>query len=379
MEMQQYFGGGGDGDADWLHQLATLPPLPMSSSLPPPPLLMSEGSCLPMAAAAAAALPLGDCSSALMIRAEEQMGCLQMIPPPVVTDDVYSSYAPNSVDVLPPFPAGLDDPTAGLDDALLMDSFSDIDLEEFADAIGPKIKTEPLDDAMVPADYGFAAQAQQARPVVIVNQEQLDAPRGVRPVDDPDEDDSTVVAGGYEAAATFLYAEQKQVRPAPRRVRKSGGGGSRPAAAGKSLDHIGFEELRTYFYMPITKAAREMNVGLTVLKKRCRELGVARWPHRKMKSLRSLILNIQEMGKGATSPAAVQVELEALERYCARMEENPAIELTEQTKKLRQACFKENYKRRRAAASVNMLDQYCYNDLGSDEQMTLPQMGFFGF
>ncbi|KAM3194975.1 hypothetical protein ACQJBY_071187 [Aegilops geniculata] len=374
MEMQQYYGGGGcDGDGDWFHQLATLPPLPMGSSLPPP-LLMSEGSCLPMATAAA--LPLGDCSSALMIRAEEQMGCQQMIPPPAAADDVYSSYASDNV-VLPPFPAGLDDPTAGLDDALLMESFSDIDLEEFADAVGHKIKTEPLDDAMVPADHDFAAQAQQARPVVIMNQQQLNAPHGVRLLNDPDDDDSTVVAGGYDAAAVGC-AEQKQVRPAPRRVRKSSGG-ARPAAGGKSLDHIGFEELRTYFYMPITKAAREMNVGLTVLKKRCRELGVARWPHRKMKSLRSLILNIQEMGKGATSPAAVQGELEALERYCAIMEENPAIELTEQTKKLRQACFKENYKRRRAAASVNLLE-HCYNDLGSHEQqMPLPQMGFFGF
>jgi len=45
--------------------------------------------------------------------------------------------------------------------------------------------------------------------------------------------------------------------------------------------------------MPITRAARELNVGLTVLKKRCRELGIARWPHRKMKSLKSLILNVQ--------------------------------------------------------------------------------------
>ncbi|KAF7093999.1 hypothetical protein CFC21_096361 [Triticum aestivum] len=348
MEMQQYFGGCGDGDADWFHQLALLPPLPVSSSLPP----------LPM-------------------RPEEQMGCLQMIPPQAVADDEYSSYATNNVDVLPPFPAGLDDPTAGLDDALLMESFRDIDLEEFADAVGPKIKTEPLDDAMVPADHDFAAQVQQARPVVIMNQQQLNAPHGVRLLNDPDDDDSAVVAGGYEAAAVGC-AEQKQVRPAPRRVRKSSGG-SRPAAGGKSLDHIGFEELRTYFYMPITKAAREMNVGLTVLKKRCRELGVARWPHRKMKSLRSLILNIQDMGKGATSPAAVQGELEALERYCAIMEENPAIELTEQTKKLRQACFKENYKRRRAAASVNLLE-HCYNDLGSHEQqMPLPQMGFFGF
>jgi hypothetical protein len=60
------------------------------------------------------------------------------------------------------------------------------------------------------------------------------------------------------------------------------------------------------------------------------------------------------MGTGMNS-TAVQQELAALETYCALMEENPAIELTERTKKLRQACFKENYKRRRAA-TVSMVD-----------------------
>jgi hypothetical protein len=30
----------------------------------------------------------------------------------------------------------------------------------------------------------------------------------------------------------------------------------------------------------IHEAAREMGVGLTVLKKRCRELGIKRWPFR---------------------------------------------------------------------------------------------------
>lgn len=67
---------------------------------------------------------------------------------------------------------------------------------------------------------------------------------------------------------------------------------------------------------------------------------------------------MQEMGSGMNA-AAVQEELAALETYCALMENNPAIELTEHTKKLRQACFKESYKRRRAAA-VNVID-HCYD------------------
>ena len=53
------------------------------------------------------------------------------------------------------------------------------------------------------------------------------------------------------------------------------------------------EIISQYFYMPITKAAKELNVGLTLLKKRCRELGIQRWPHRKLMSLQTLIKNVQ--------------------------------------------------------------------------------------
>lgn len=59
------------------------------------------------------------------------------------------------------------------------------------------------------------------------------------------------------------------------------------------LTDIGFNEIKNYFHMPITRAAKEMNVGLTLLKKRCRELGIPRWPHRKIKSLSSLMHNVQ--------------------------------------------------------------------------------------
>lgn len=53
------------------------------------------------------------------------------------------------------------------------------------------------------------------------------------------------------------------------------------------------ETISQYFYMPITQAAKELNVGLTLLKKRCRELGIQRWPHRKLMSLQTLINNVQ--------------------------------------------------------------------------------------
>ena len=63
--------------------------------------------------------------------------------------------------------------------------------------------------------------------------------------------------------------------------------------ATERMTEITLHELSQYFHMPITQASKELKVGLTVLKKRCREFGIPRWPHRKMKSLDSLIQNIQ--------------------------------------------------------------------------------------
>ncbi|GFP93665.1 protein rkd4 [Phtheirospermum japonicum] len=100
------------------------------------------------------------------------------------------------------------------------------------------------------------------------------------------------------------------------------------------------EEIQKYFDVPITKAAKELNVGLTVLKKRCRELNIMRWPHRKIKSLKSLIHNVKELG--------LTNEIEMLEEHKRMVEKIPEMELTERTKKLRQACFKANYKKRRS-------------------------------
>lgn len=61
----------------------------------------------------------------------------------------------------------------------------------------------------------------------------------------------------------------------------------------KRTASLGLDEIQKYFDFPISKAAKEMNVGLTLLKKRCRELNIMRWPHRKIKSLKSLIHNVK--------------------------------------------------------------------------------------
>ncbi|KAK1373380.1 RWP-RK domain-containing protein [Heracleum sosnowskyi] len=104
-----------------------------------------------------------------------------------------------------------------------------------------------------------------------------------------------------------------------------------------------------YFYMPITQAAKELNVGLTLLKKRCRDLGIRRWPHRKLMSLQTLIRNLQELGKqqGEAAKEKLKEAIEILEQEKKLIEEAPDLDMDGKTKRLRQACFKANYKRRR--------------------------------
>ncbi|XP_042485325.1 protein RKD1-like [Macadamia integrifolia] len=111
------------------------------------------------------------------------------------------------------------------------------------------------------------------------------------------------------------------------------------------------EVISSYFYMPITQAAKELNVGLTLLKKRCRELGINRWPHRKLMSLQTLIKNIQD---GEESEAHLTDAVELLEQERKLMEEMPDLQLEEKTKKLRQACFKANYKKRKYKEVVDL-------------------------
>ncbi|GER47925.1 metalloendopeptidase / zinc ion binding protein [Striga asiatica] len=130
----------------------------------------------------------------------------------------------------------------------------------------------------------------------------------------------------------------------------AGNHGTRSNSCSQKLSR---KAISQYFYMPIAKAAKEMNVGVTLLKKRCRELGIPRWPHRKLMSLQTLINNVQEMAKednGEINEEAIKI----LEQQMREMEEAPDMDLEVMTKRLRQACFKANYKKRKlvnAAAS----------------------------
>ncbi|KAG7607596.1 Protein RKD3 [Arabidopsis thaliana] len=120
------------------------------------------------------------------------------------------------------------------------------------------------------------------------------------------------------------------------------------------INNMSREMMKQYFYMPITKAAKELNIGVTLLKKRCRELGIPRWPHRKLTSLNALIANLKDLlgnTKGKTPKSKLRNALELLEMEKKMIEEVPDLEFGDKTKRLRQACFKAKYKRRRLFSS----------------------------
>ncbi|CAN7035092.1 unnamed protein product [Brassica rapa subsp. trilocularis] len=108
------------------------------------------------------------------------------------------------------------------------------------------------------------------------------------------------------------------------------------------------ETISLYYDMPIAQAAKELNIGLTLLKKKCRDLGIQRWPHRKFMSLDNLIENVKEkLEKGEGNADEQRKKLEKLKKEKKRMKESPDLEYEDKTKRLRQACYKANHKRKR--------------------------------
>jgi len=55
------------------------------------------------------------------------------------------------------------------------------------------------------------------------------------------------------------------------------------------LPELSFQEISQYFHLPISQAAKELKVCETLLKKICRVNGIKRWPHRKIRSIDTMI------------------------------------------------------------------------------------------
>lgn len=131
--------------------------------------------------------------------------------------------------------------------------------------------------------------------------------------------------------------------------------------------NIALKDLVKYFDVPITEASKRLKVGLTVLKRKCREFGIPRWPHRKIKSLNSLIQNLQEEAKiqereDQLAAMAVMKRTRILETERQRIEKKPGTEIHKDTKRFRQDIFKRRHranalKRRYESSDTNLEDE----------------------
>jgi hypothetical protein len=61
----------------------------------------------------------------------------------------------------------------------------------------------------------------------------------------------------------------------------------------KHIDSITLVDIALYFHLPIRNASKTLKIGVSVLKRKCRQYGIPRWPHRKIKSLDSLIHDLE--------------------------------------------------------------------------------------
>merc|ERR1719321_2483506 len=86
-----------------------------------------------------------------------------------------------------------------------------------------------------------------------------------------------------------------------------GGGpfGMKPNAAARrgGSETLTKEELARHFHLPINDVAKSLGICVTVLKARCREFGIHRWPYRKVKKLDNLISTLEGNRSGLKGEA----------------------------------------------------------------------------
>ncbi|CDP01797.1 unnamed protein product [Coffea canephora] len=122
-------------------------------------------------------------------------------------------------------------------------------------------------------------------------------------------------------------------------------------AATKDIARLALEDLAKYFDLPIIEASKNLKVGLTVLKKKCREFGIPRWPHRKIKSLDSLIQDLQgevkrQLEEDEAAAMAVAKRQRMIESEKESIEKKPFLDIQWETKKFRQDIFKRRHRAR---------------------------------
>lgn len=132
-----------------------------------------------------------------------------------------------------------------------------------------------------------------------------------------------------------------------------------PRANRKHIDSITLVDIAKCFHLPIREASQTLKIGVSILKRKCRRYGIPRWPHRKIKSLDSLIYDLEyvlaredvqpeqqqeEEEKLAAAINALTMRKSMLESEKETIQQKPTLDLMAETKLFREDVFKRRYK-----------------------------------
>ncbi|GFR44367.1 hypothetical protein Agub_g5589 [Astrephomene gubernaculifera] len=152
-------------------------------------------------------------------------------------------------------------------------------------------------------------------------------------LDDDDDDDSS---------------SQGETRtPRSRGTGRRGRRGSRGAGGrggGRGGGALALETLQGSFHLPVVDAARTLGVSTTELKRRCRQLGIRRWPQRKLMCLQR-ILEDAETDTNLTEEQR-QVVRASVDRNRQEILADPDAQLMPNLRTLRQVQYKHSYEKR---------------------------------
>jgi hypothetical protein len=81
------------------------------------------------------------------------------------------------------------------------------------------------------------------------------------------------------------------------------------------------EDVSPLFSEPISKAAKILGLSESSLKRKCRELGVERWPHRRIKSMQESIERLETFGLAKN--AQISQKVASLHHNIQQIIENP--------------------------------------------------------
>ena len=102
----------------------------------------------------------------------------------------------------------------------------------------------------------------------------------------------------YERDEQHLHDQEDELEEDQKRTRsrsRISGALLSPQRTEESAHFIPYEDIEKCFHLPLAKACKALGIGMTCLKRKCRQYKIRSWPYRKLKSIDNLIDNIRSV------------------------------------------------------------------------------------